>query len=94
MGVVDTCSQGWAVHGLEPSLYLRQTNVISHWAVIGLYRLIGSLAVAIFVDVSYQSDWLVVRSAGKAGGGSKFIFIPIVSTSKHTMGFSFSVGNL
>lgn len=74
MGVVDTCSQGWAVHGLEPILYLRQTNVISHWAVIGLYRLIGSLAVAIFVDVSYQSDLFCDQLVRQ--GGFKVHFYP------------------
>lgn len=45
---------------------------------------------AIFVDVSYQSDLLAV-SAGKAEG-SKFTLMPIVSAMNYTMGFSRSVG--
>lgn len=56
---------------------LRKLTVISYWALIGLCRIAVSPAVAIFVDVSYQSD-LVGLSAVKAET-SKFTLIPIVS---------------
>lgn len=48
----------------------RQTDVMSYWTLIGLQHRIVSPAVAIFVDVSYQSD-LLGLSAGK-GETSKF----------------------
>lgn len=56
---------------------LRQTDVTSHWSLIGLYLLIISPAVAIFVDVSYQSD-LLGLSAVKAES-SKLSLIPVRS---------------
>lgn len=70
---------------------LRHTDVISHWAVIGLYRLIVSPAVAIFVDVSYQSD-LLGLSAGEADS-PKLTRIPVISALNYTMGFPHSVGD-
>ena len=73
-----------------PDVRQRQTNVTSHRAPIGSYQLAVSPAVAIFVDVSYQSD-LLGLSAGEAET-SKFLLIPTVSALNYTMGFAHSVG--
>lgn len=73
-----------------PDVRQRQTNVTSHWAPIGSCHLVVSPAVAIFVDVSYQSD-LFGLSAGEAET-SKFLLIPAVSALNYTMGFAHSVG--